>query len=878
MNNYYQGNQNTEQSLQFNSVMNSPSSMLRDSKTSSVQRAVESTDFRDLLKKLNENQAQLSYYLKNRVDPYLENAKTNGIGTTEEGNARQRIQELEYNLKTLEALRQETDERVKNYEIEINRINEQLKTTNLTESQKQDLVAEKTQYEGESGALKNELADIDYVRNAQQEALASVNDILNAHEEREQTNIDKYGYIGGHIQTAGEDLVGSTVDVVTNGGADELFSAISGGKWDKVSEILLPAAFSVLGVVGGIAVVGAIINKAADLLGLSGEGGGLLGGSSGSGGLTGLLGGLVSGGLNITSDILQAIEGKLNDGVNQAVGIYADSMGKVNARLLGSGVNFADIVDEVRSSVGSSMLINESKLINQIVNLSERGINYNLEQRALLETLKEDLVPTFSALDGTLTRLVRIQQADLTLSQMGTEAKLLQLLNEQFRDTSYLSDSFDTINQTLEQVLATQLDTDQMTQFGYAIQKWLGGMYSVGVSSQAINSFADAINKLGTGDINKLGDSAANTLMAMVANRAGLSYASLLTEGLTADTTNELMKAMVEILQDIANNTSSNVVKSQWGEILNISMSDWRAIQNLTQEDISNLYNSIVDQQIAESEVASLIENNLAQNIHISEQIDNALSNTLLGFGLGIANDPTKYAKWKLFSLANGITSEVGGNYVGAISNILTEGMTFLSFAEDIMNLPRQLMSLLVQGDTGIGNLMSGYESQLTRGGMNINSTTSMSESSDSIRISNEMANLFMESFGVEENGGNISYMNRSDYEDYDSDLSVYGDEGDFVETSAEDYTMTTLQQQDQFVSATAQNIISQDSAMIRDINDLYAELFERQTTPIRVALAKVEDEAKLNIHEAIEGSNVIVSGEVSVEGDVFGSLSGMRG
>ena len=92
------------------------------------------------------------------------------------------------------------------------------------------------------------------------------------------------------------------------------------------------------------------------------------------------------------------------------------------------------------------------------------------------------------------------------------------------------------------------------------------------------------------------------------------------------------------------------------------------------------------------------------------------------------------------------------------------------------------------------------------------------------------------------------------------------------VVNNSADYQATTLQQQSEYVSATAQNIINQETSVIRDINDLYAELFERRSIPIRVALAQVEAQAQGEIRSAIEGITVEISG------DEFAALSNMRG
>ena len=84
-----------------------------------------------------------------------------------------------------------------------------------------------------------------------------------------------------------------------------------------------------------------------------------------------------------------------------------------------------------------------------------------------------------------------------------------------------------------------------------------------------------------------------------------MSYSSILTQGLNAEGVNNLMKSVVELLQDIAKNTSNQVTKSAWSEILNMTRSDFRAVSNLTSTDISSIYGSNVTYQSALNETSN---------------------------------------------------------------------------------------------------------------------------------------------------------------------------------------------------------------------------------------------------------------------------------
>lgn len=67
------------------------------------------------------------------------------------------------------------------------------------------------------------------------------------------------------------------------------------------------------------------------------------------------------------------------------------------------------------------------------------GISYNVEQRAFLETIKDKIATTFNATNGTLLRLVRIQQQDTTAARLGMESALTAFLNNMYETTEYMN-------------------------------------------------------------------------------------------------------------------------------------------------------------------------------------------------------------------------------------------------------------------------------------------------------------------------------------------------------------------------------------------------------------------------------------------------------
>ena len=338
--------------------------------------------------------------------------------------------------------------------------------------------------------------------------------------------------------------------------------------------------------------------------------------------------------------------------------ILKEQKGIIDTRLQGlenqfgdSGSSFKDIVNTLFANATNSATINQKAYIENISKLVDSGVAYNLEERALLMTVSDKIATTFEALDKNLERLIRLQQADITASQLGSEASLTAFFNRQFNDTSYLSDEYDNVNATLLEASA-QMNIDQATSFMYSAQKWLGSLYSLGLSSGAVNTIAQGLALLSTGNVNQLGgNQQLQTMMAMAAQNAGLSYSSILTGGLDANSVDALLASMVKYLGQIANNTSGNqVVKSQWADILGLSVSDFRAISNLTQGDLDAiLAQGNMGFEGARNTVTDLMGSSTFFNRYSAQElVGNILENALFSKGMSISLDPAAATQYLL--------------------------------------------------------------------------------------------------------------------------------------------------------------------------------------------------------------------------------------
>lgn len=379
---------------------------------------------------------------------------------------------------------------------------------------------------------------------------------------------------------------------------------------------------------------------------------------------------------SITNSLKNAVEGAFTRAVDIAGNtvkksfdeveqVLTDYRGAVDARLQGSGKSFSDIMDMTITNTLTSPYVKTTEVLKAVKQASDEGIAYNIEQRAFLSTITEKIASTFDAFDSNLTRLIRLQQADTTAARLGMEASLTKFFNNMFQDSSYLKEMSDMVSGAIIDA-NSQLDKSQSAEFEYVVQKWLGSLSSLGMSSTAVGNIAEGINYLATGNVQALaGNTPLQTLFAMSASRSGLEYSDLLLQGLNADNTNKLLQGMVEYLKTIADNTDNQVVKGAYGNIFNMSMSDFRAIQNLSTSDIANIAGSNLTYNNMLSELNNQFSQ-LATRSTLTEMVNNMTSNALFGLGQELYSNPATYGMLKMLDAmdALGLNINIPAGYV----------------------------------------------------------------------------------------------------------------------------------------------------------------------------------------------------------------------
>lgn len=373
--------------------------------------------------------------------------------------------------------------------------------------------------------------------------------------------------------------------------------------------------------------------------------------------------------------------------VKSALNTYTSYQARVNTRLIGyvdqSNNAFKKMVDSTNKS---SPFYKTSDYMANINKLVEEGIVQNVEQRAFLETIKDELVTTFEATNDTLERLVRIQNQDSTVARAGMEAYLTAFLNKEFENSEYITDQYKQTSSLLEEATAL-LSAEQATSFEYIVQKWLGALYSEGMSSAGVQTLAQAIGQLASGNINQLVGTNVGNLIAM-ASKGNL--ATYFKEGLTEATADILMNSIVSYLQEL-NSSGNNVVRSQLASVFGLSISDLAAAANV---NISQVSGSTLSYSGAESYLGSLM-GTAKDRMNVSTIIDNIVSN--LGFSLGsqLAESTALYSIYKV------------GDVIGELLPGFKVGGGLLPFEAELSSLIK-LVSLGGSVGSLIGDLMGG--------------------------------------------------------------------------------------------------------------------------------------------------------------------------
>lgn len=396
---------------------------------------------------------------------------------------------------------------------------------------------------------------------------------------------------------------------------------------------------------------------------------------------------------------LQGAADKAASTVDSYISTWTQYSSSINTRLQGTTNTFEQISKTLNKNLTGNQFVKQTKVLENLNSLVEKGIAYNVEQRAFLASITDKIATTFNVTNSTLLRIIRLQQQDSTVARIGMSSSLNKFLNAFAQDTSYLSEGYESTESALLEAIS-QLGTTAGTEFEYVVQKWLGALSSVGFSSNTTSSLATALGHLGSGNISALQSSESlQNLIMMGANRAGLSYGDLLTGGLDAQRVNRLMQGIVSYAQEISSTTANNqVVRSQYANLFGMTISDMTALLQLSSKDLVNISKNMLTYSQMVGETESQLAT-VGERTPLAERIQNVYDNIMLTTAAGIANNAGTYATWLVTNLVEQAT---GGINIPSVFALGT-GVDLNTTVTQLMKTGIMGYSLLGQ----VGNIVS---------------------------------------------------------------------------------------------------------------------------------------------------------------------------
>lgn len=412
--------------------------------------------------------------------------------------------------------------------------------------------------------------------------------------------------------------------------------------------------------------------------------------------------------INAISDIAKQLDNTIDK--------IASYKGPIDTRLQGSnnktslGSYWDQLVKDMMSVGAVTPFFKQEDFAKNIETLVNRGISFDLKQRAFLMTIQEKIATTFDVADGTLLRLIRIQQEDSTAGRLGMESALNSFLNEMYETSEYLSDVAGSVRNSLQEMEAL-MGGAEATEVEYQVQKWMGSLYSVGMSQEAVQSIASALGQIAAGQVDALTGGGAGNLMVMAANDAGIPISDILANGLNAEQTNKLLQATVNYLAEIAEASNDNrVVQQQLANVFGVKASDIKAATNLaipgTTSDIykeSLTYDNMLNQLYK-------MAGSMWTRTSISEMMTNLWDNAQYSIAGSMANNPISYLTFKMADLLEDATGGISLPFL----NVYGFGVDLETTVADLMRVASVGTGIL----GSLGPMISGLASSFSGRGM----------------------------------------------------------------------------------------------------------------------------------------------------------------
>lgn len=377
------------------------------------------------------------------------------------------------------------------------------------------------------------------------------------------------------------------------------------------------------------------------------------------------------------SNFAKQLETKIDDIASKKSAVDTRLQGSANATRMGS--YWDKMTRDITGIAGVSPLIKQSVVADRVSSMVSQGIAFNVEQRAVLDVVKDKIATTFDAANGTLLRLVKIQQQDTTAGRLGMESALTAFLNNMYETTEYMQTLASSVKGSLEEAMSL-MSGENAVSFEYQIQKWLGSLSSVGMSDSAVQGLAGILGQVAAGKLDGITSGGQGNLVIMAANQAGLNMSDILNEGLDETTTNTLMNSMVDYLAKIYGDAgNSKVIQQQIANVYGLSASDLKAAVNLSKSRAVVARDGL-DYSSAMGRLYSMASS-MGSRTSTGEFLSNMWENINYSMAAGIANNPVTYGLYKM----SGLLKDTTGGINFGLPLVMGNGMPITFNVADLM-------------------------------------------------------------------------------------------------------------------------------------------------------------------------------------------------
>ena len=412
----------------------------------------------------------------------------------------------------------------------------------------------------------------------------------------------------------------------------------------------------------------------------------------------------ISAAMLAVSDLAKQLEGKIDE--------IGKHKGVIDTRLQGSnnekfaGSYWDQLVKDMTSVGAINPYFKQQDFAANIETLVKQGISFDLKQRAFLMTVSDKIADTFEVSNRTLLRLVRIQQEDSTAGRLGMESALNAFLNNMYETSEYLGGVADSVKGSLEEMEALMKGAEA-AEVEYQVQKWLGSLYSVGMSQNAVQSISDALGKIAAGQIEGLTNGGAGNLLVMAANDAGLSIADILTDGINSSDTNKLLQAAVNYLAELSDSAKDNkVVQQQLADVFGVKASDLRAATNLVLPGTTNtIYGNSMNYSNMLNQLYKMA-GSMGSRTSIGEMMTNFWENGSYTLAGSMASNPVSYFIYKMAKVVDDAAGGIDLPFV----NVMGFGVDLNTTVSDLMRVAAVGAGIL----GSIGPMISGLGSSFS--------------------------------------------------------------------------------------------------------------------------------------------------------------------